>query len=175
MTIMLGMNDGRNANHTPADDEVYFTGYRHIIEAVRHAIPALRITAIEPSPFDDVTRPYTLQPDGYNAVLVKYGDWLRHYAADARLDVADLNTSVVAMLRKAKCLRYGNRPKNPSGPCASVAFRARDHGRAIIKSLGRASNRFFGDDRRSERQGCEIRLHARQRRPCRRLARLDPN
>ncbi|HMJ63015.1 MAG TPA: SGNH/GDSL hydrolase family protein, partial [Bryobacteraceae bacterium] len=101
MTIMLGMNDGRNANHTPTDDEVYFTGYRHIVETVRHTIPALRITAIEPSPFDDVTRPYTLQPDGYNAVLVKYGDWLRHYAPDAHLDVADLNTGVVAMLRKA--------------------------------------------------------------------------
>jgi lysophospholipase L1-like esterase len=101
MTIMLGMNDGKYVNHTAADDEVYFSGYRHIVDTVRHAIPALRITAIEPSPFDDVTRPNTLQPDGYNAILVKYGDWLRHYAADAHLDVADLNTGVVAMLRKA--------------------------------------------------------------------------
>lgn len=101
MTIMLGMNDGKYTNHTAADDEVYFSGYRHIVDTVRHAIPALRITAIEPSPFDDVTRPYTLQPDGYNAVLVKYGQWLRHYAPEAHLDVADLNTGVVAMLRKA--------------------------------------------------------------------------
>ena len=96
MTIMLGMNDGKYVNHTPADDDVYFSGYRHIIDTVRHAIPALRITAIEPSPFDDVTRPITLQPDGYNAVLVKYGEWLRHYASEAHLDVADLNTGVVA-------------------------------------------------------------------------------
>jgi lysophospholipase L1-like esterase len=101
MTIMLGMNDGKYVNHTAADDDVYFLGYRHIVDTVRHAIPALRITAIEPSPFDDVTRPYTLQPDGYNAVLVKYGEWLRHYPSDAHLDVADLNTGVVAMLRKA--------------------------------------------------------------------------
>jgi hypothetical protein len=101
MTIMLGMNDGKYVNHTAADDDVYFSGYRHIVDTVRHAIPALRITAIEPSPFDDVTRPFTLQPDGYNAVLVKYGDWLRHYPSDAHLDVADLNTGVVAMLRKA--------------------------------------------------------------------------
>jgi lysophospholipase L1-like esterase len=101
MTIMLGMNDGNYVNHTAAADDVYYSGYRHIVDTVRHAIPSLRITAIEPSPFDDVTRPYTLQPDGYNAILVKYGDWLRHYAADAHLDVADLNTGVVAMLRKA--------------------------------------------------------------------------
>jgi len=101
MTIMLGMNDGNYVNHTAAADDVYYSGYRHIVDTVRHAIPSLRITAIEPSPFDDVTRPYTLQPDGYNAILVRYGDWLRHYAADAHLDLADLNTDVVAMLRKA--------------------------------------------------------------------------
>ncbi len=101
MTIMLGMNDGKYVNHTPADDDVYFSGYRHIIDKVRHAIPSLRITVIEPSPFDDVTRPITLQPDGYNAILVKYGEWLRRYASEAHLDVADLNTGVVAMLRKA--------------------------------------------------------------------------
>jgi lysophospholipase L1-like esterase len=101
MTIMLGMNDGKYANHGAPDDDVYYSGYRHIVDTVRHAIPALRITAIEPSPFDDVTRPYTLQPDGYNAILVKYGEWLRRYAPDGRFDMADLNTGVVAMLRKA--------------------------------------------------------------------------
>lgn len=101
MTIMLGMNDGRYVNHTPADDDIFFAGYRHIVETVRHAIPGLRITAIEPSPFDDVTRPFTLQPNGYNAVMVKYGEWIRHYASEAHLGDADLNTNVVAMLRKA--------------------------------------------------------------------------
>jgi hypothetical protein len=68
---------------------------------VRGAIPALRITAIDPSPFDDVTRPLTLQPNGYNAVLAKYGDWIRGYASEAKLDFADLNMPVVAMLRQA--------------------------------------------------------------------------
>jgi lysophospholipase L1-like esterase len=101
MTIMLGMNDGKYADHTAADDDVFYNGYRHIVETVRRAIPGLRITAIEPSPFDDVTRPFTLQPNGYNAVLVKYGDWIRNYASQAKLDVADLNTGVVEMLRKA--------------------------------------------------------------------------
>ena len=101
MTIMLGMNDGHYVNHTAADDETYYAGYRHLVETVRQAVPGLRITAIEPSPFDDVTRPITLQPDGYNAVLQKYSDWIQHYASDAHLDVADLNAPVVAMLKKA--------------------------------------------------------------------------
>lgn len=101
MTIMLGMNDGNYTNHKPEADDVYYAGYRHIVETVRQAVPGLRITAIEPSPFDDVTRPFTLQPDGYNAVLQKYGEWIHHYASDAHFDVADLNTPVVAMLKKA--------------------------------------------------------------------------
>jgi len=101
MTIMLGMNDGRYTNHTPADDDAYYAGYHHIVETVRRAIPGLRITVIEPSPFDDVTRPITMQPDGYNAVLVKYGDWLREHASEANVDFADLNTGVVAVLKKA--------------------------------------------------------------------------
>ncbi len=101
MTIMLGMNDGKYTNHTPADDEVFYQGYRHIVDSVRQAVPGIRITAIEPSPFDDVTRPFTLQPNGYNAVLMNYGRWIRGYASEAKLDVADLNTGVVEMLKKA--------------------------------------------------------------------------
>jgi len=101
MTIMLGMNDGGYTNHKPENDETYQAGYRHLVETVRQAVPALRITAIEPSPFDDVTRPVTLQPDGYNAVLQKYSEWITRYASEAHLDVADLNAPVVAVLRKA--------------------------------------------------------------------------
>ncbi len=34
-------------------------------------------------------------------MLVNYGDWIRRYASQAKLNVADLNTGVVEMLRKA--------------------------------------------------------------------------
>ncbi len=101
MTIMLGMNDGKYTNHKPEDDEVFYTGYKRIVEAVRQGAPNIRITAIEPSPFDDVTRPFTLKPDGYNAVLEKFGDWIQHYGTDAHFEVADLNRPVVEMLKKA--------------------------------------------------------------------------
>ncbi|MBV9081805.1 MAG: SGNH/GDSL hydrolase family protein [Acidobacteriaceae bacterium] len=101
MTIMLGMNDGRYANHTAADDDVYYSGYRHIIESVRQHFPNIRITAVEPSPFDDVTRPITLQPSGYNEILLKYSSWIRRYAKEANLEVADFNNPVVDMLRLA--------------------------------------------------------------------------
>ncbi len=101
MTVMLGMNDGKYAAHTAADDQTFYDGYKYIIDSARKEIPQLRITAIEPSPFDDVTRPLTLQPRGYNAVLINYGEWIHRYAPTAKVDFADLNTPVVAMLSKA--------------------------------------------------------------------------
>jgi hypothetical protein len=73
LTIMLGMNDGGYTNHKEANDTAYFDGYRHIVESMEKSVPGVRITAIGPSPYDDVTRPINLQPDGYNAVLVLRG------------------------------------------------------------------------------------------------------
>lgn len=101
VTIMLGMNDGKYTNHTPADDEVFYNGYQHIVQSLRQNLGNVRITAIEPSPYDDVTRPILLQPAGYNAVLVNYSDWIRKYASQNQLAVADFNAPVVAMLKTA--------------------------------------------------------------------------
>lgn len=101
MTIMLGMNDGNYTNHKEADDTAYYNGYHHIVDSMKKSIPNLRLTVIGPSPFDDVTRPITLQPDGYNAVMVRYSEFLKKFAADDKLGYADLNSGVVAMLEKA--------------------------------------------------------------------------
>jgi lysophospholipase L1-like esterase len=68
MTVMLGMNDG---SYRAFDDKIfntYSTGYRHILESVRSALPDIRLTLIQPSPYDDVTRPAGFE-GGYNAVL----------------------------------------------------------------------------------------------------------
>jgi lysophospholipase L1-like esterase len=100
MTIMLGMNDGDYAPETEAADRKFFDGYRYIVDAVRAALPAVRITAIRPSPYDDVTRPPTF-PGGYNGVLISYGKWIANYAIEASLNVADLNAGIVEMLTKA--------------------------------------------------------------------------
>jgi lysophospholipase L1-like esterase len=100
MTIMLGMNDGLYRAETEATDKAYFDGYRHIVEKMKSADPGIRITAIQPSPYDDVTRE-PLFPGGYNEVLRSFSKWIAKYAAQANLQIADLNSPVVAMLRKA--------------------------------------------------------------------------
>jgi lysophospholipase L1-like esterase len=100
LTIMLGMNDGRyRAFDQPIFDE-FSAGYKHIVDTVKRQVPGIRMTLIQPSPYDDVTRAPQFE-GGYNQVLVRYGDFLKQLAADQKVGLADLNTSVVAALGKA--------------------------------------------------------------------------
>ena len=103
MTIMLGMND---ASYRPFDQNIFntfATGYQHIIDSVTSHVPGIRITVIQPSPFDDVTRAPNFE-GGYNSVLVRYGDFIREIGTKQHLTIADLNTPIVAALEKAKAL-----------------------------------------------------------------------
>lgn len=100
MTIMLGMND---ASYRAFDDKIFGTytnGFQHIVDSLHQTLPDLRLTLIQPSPFDDVTR----QPNfegGYNAVLVRYGQYVKELAERIHASVADLNTGVVEATKKA--------------------------------------------------------------------------
>ena len=101
MTIMLGMNDGSYRAFDPKIFNTYATGYEYIIRSVKSALPGIRITVIQPSPFDDVTREPRFE-GGYNAVLLRYGQFVKELAQREGLTVADLNAPVVAALEKAK-------------------------------------------------------------------------
>jgi lysophospholipase L1-like esterase len=101
MTIMLGMNDGSYRAWDDALFKTYSEGYEHIIDSMKKSVPGFRITVIEPSPYDDVTRPPTFE-GGYNTVLVRYGQYVKQLGERNGLVVADLNAPVVAMLEKTK-------------------------------------------------------------------------
>lgn len=101
MTIMLGMNDASYRGWDDAIFKTYATGYQHIIDTMKHALPGIRITVVQPSPYDDVTRPPNID-DGYNAVLIRYGQFVKELGEREHLLVADLNAPVVSMLEKAK-------------------------------------------------------------------------
>ena len=100
MTVMLGMNDASYRLFDPMIFENYTKGYRHIVESVKKNAPGIRMTLIRPSPFDDVTRPPAFE-GGYNAVLIRYGDFVQELAGKNGLDVADLNSYVVDATKKA--------------------------------------------------------------------------
>lgn len=100
MTIMLGMNDGSYRAFDQGIFTTYTNGYANIISKVKEELPNIRITVIQPSPYDDVTREPRFE-GGYNAVLVRYGEFLKELAQKEKLYVADLNTGVVDAVKKA--------------------------------------------------------------------------
>ncbi|MGA2136352.1 MAG: SGNH/GDSL hydrolase family protein [Bryobacteraceae bacterium] len=103
MTIMLGMNDGSYRAFDRQIFETYAAGYQHIIQSTKEALPGIRITVIEPSPFDDVTRAPNFE-GGYNKVMARYGEFVKELAEKEKLTLADMNTPVVAALEKANKL-----------------------------------------------------------------------
>jgi lysophospholipase L1-like esterase len=110
VTIMLGMNDGSYRAFDQALFDNYSHGYEHIVQSLKEHLPGVRITAIEPSPYDDVTRA-PMFAGGYNAVLQRYSQWIREFAQKEHLQDADLNTSVVEALGKANAKDPANASK----------------------------------------------------------------
>ncbi len=103
VTIMLGMNDG---GYRPFEESVfhtYTTGYEHIIQSLRDRLPGVRVTVIEPSPYDDVTRPPNFA-GGYNEVLIRYGEFVADLAHRLNLTLANMNAPFVADLERARRL-----------------------------------------------------------------------
>ena len=100
VTIMLGMNDGSYRAFDQPVFDTFANGYKHIVDVLKRQLPGIRITAIQPSAFDDVTRAPSFE-GGYNRVLTRYGEFLSQLASERKLDVADLNTPIVDTLTKA--------------------------------------------------------------------------
>jgi len=100
VTVMLGMNDAGYGAFKPTVFNVYAKGYQHLVESLKSNLPGVRITLIQPSPFDEVTREPIFE-GGYNQVLIRYGEFVKDLAGKEGAAVADLNTSVVAALKKA--------------------------------------------------------------------------
>jgi hypothetical protein len=94
------MNDASYQAFKPSIFETYSKGYEHIVASVKDKLPGVRMTLIQPSPFDDVTRKPTFE-GGYNAVLTRYGEFVKELANKNGLDVADQNTPVVEATKKA--------------------------------------------------------------------------
>ena len=100
VTIMLGMNDGGYRGFDQGIFDTYSRGFVHILDSLQKGAPGVRLTLIQPSPYDDVTRAPGFE-GGYNAVLQRFGVFLKETATQRNLGLADLNAPVVAMLQKA--------------------------------------------------------------------------
>jgi len=99
VTVMLGMNDGR---YRPFEQPIYdrfIEGYERLIRTLRAELPQARLTVIQPSPYDDVTRP-PFEGGSYNQVLLRFGTFIRKVAAQEHLTFADFNGDLVQVLQK---------------------------------------------------------------------------
>jgi len=101
VTVMLGMNDGAFRPGDASTEQRFQSGYTRLAEKLDAALPGVRVTLIQPSPYDDVTRRPSFS-GGYNKVLAAYGNYVRELAGRKGWLVADLNSSLVSMLEKAK-------------------------------------------------------------------------
>jgi lysophospholipase L1-like esterase len=99
VTIMLGMNDGGYKPFDQAGFDAYSTGYRRIVTRLKEALPGVRLTLILTSPYDDVTRAPQF-PEGYNAVLKKYGAFVQELGKEQGALVVDLNTPLTTGIEK---------------------------------------------------------------------------
>jgi lysophospholipase L1-like esterase len=100
VTVMLGMNDGDYHPYEQATMDRYTKGYERLIQLLKQAAPGARVTLIEPSPYDEVTRP-PIKHGGYNPSLVKMSEFVATLASREGYRLADFNAPMVQMLQKA--------------------------------------------------------------------------
>ena len=100
MTVLFGMNDGQ---YRPFDQGIFQTfqqGIRHIVDKSRALMPGIRITLLQPTPFDDITRNPNFE-GGYNVVMLKYGQAVREIAQQMGTLVADFNGPITSLMEDA--------------------------------------------------------------------------
>jgi hypothetical protein len=66
----------------------------------------MRITVLQPSPYDEITRPQAFAGGGYNGVLIRYGQFVKDFGHREGLTVADLNAPLVSVLVAAEALDH---------------------------------------------------------------------
>src|SRR4051812_29660438 len=100
--MMLGINDGWGLQYDAKLYGHFGMGYEHILNVLMEALPALRITVMKPSAYDEVTRPPAFGGGGYNGVMIRYGELVKHLADRRGLTLADLNAPLVSVLVAAE-------------------------------------------------------------------------
>ena len=95
VTIMLGMNDGGYKPFDPTTLAAFADGYAAIVRRLQQALPAVRLTLIRSSPFDDVARKPQFAP-GYDDALRRLGCYVTTLGEREKATVVDFRTPVNA-------------------------------------------------------------------------------
>jgi hypothetical protein len=90
--------------------DTYRHGYEHILDTLQAALPAARFYLIQPSAYDDVTRPPSF-PGGYNGVLLRFSAADAEFARARKMGLVDFNAPLVGALTAAKGLDPAQAPR----------------------------------------------------------------
>ncbi len=107
LTAMFGMNDGCYVEFNADCDKGFTEGYGRLLDLLKKNLPGLRVTLLQPSPFDDWTNAnaWRLAPPvkgGYNNVLIRYGEFVKNLARKNNLNVSDMNAPLVEAIQRAR-------------------------------------------------------------------------
>ena len=91
VTVMLGMNDGAYTHFDQATYDTYTKGLTHIVDTLTEKLPDVRITLLTPT-FYDQNALWSRHFQGYNTVLLRYGEFVKKLAAERSLTVVELNS-----------------------------------------------------------------------------------
>jgi len=97
VTVLLGMNDGHYKELADRTYNDFKTGYEKLVSTLKTGLPNVRLTLLEPSPYDDVTRVPEFS-GGYNNVLLRFGQFVRTLGEKENATVVDLNSAVLRPL-----------------------------------------------------------------------------
>ena len=92
VTIFLGMNDGAYTKYDENTFQTYKNGLIHIIDSLKASLPGVRISLLTPSYYDRNVKKWGSAD--YNATLVVYTDFVKHYAFTHNIPVADENEAL---------------------------------------------------------------------------------
>jgi lysophospholipase L1-like esterase len=100
ITVMLGMNDG---GYVPPDQKIfaaYQAGYEKLLNMLREAAPAARITLLENTPYDEIT--HGTEFKGYMATTEQNARATPALARREHLPVVDTWSPMIELLQRAK-------------------------------------------------------------------------
>jgi len=101
VTILMGMNDAAYTHFDQSTFNSYAQGLIHIVETLTEKLPGVRLTLLTPSYYDE-NAPDSRHFHGYNAVLVKYGDFVKQLGAERNIPVVDLNAPLRAATKEGR-------------------------------------------------------------------------
>lgn len=102
VTLLLGMNDGGYQKFDQSFFDVFSGGYRQLLKQIQAGAPSVRLTLLETTPYEEITR--RPEFEGYNATLIRYGEFIAELARENKQLGIDLNAPLLRAITRAKAI-----------------------------------------------------------------------